>query len=59
MNVEMHGCGQVVASLMVVENGAILFACKNFYSGDITPASMGHGHEPQHWHKSGDTAFLQ
>ena len=47
MHGETHGGGQVVPSLMVVENGAIGFACTFFYSGDIAAASMERGRKPQ------------
>ena len=53
---EMHGGGRVVPSLMVVENGAIGFACTFFDSSDIAVASTEHGHEPQ---RTGATALAK
>ena len=47
INVEVHGGGWAVRSLVVVENGAIGFTCMFFYSGNITMASTEHGREPQ------------
>ena len=62
---ETHGGGRVVPSLMVVENGAIGFACMFFSIPAILPwqaRSMDVSHsgwEPQHWQKGGGAAFLQ
>jgi hypothetical protein len=59
MHGEMHGGGWVVPSLMVVENGAIGFACMIFSIPAISPwraQSMDASHsgrQPQHWQKRG------
>ena len=52
---KMHGGGRVVPSLMVMENGAIRFACTSFSIPVTSPwraQSMDVSHirqEPQHW----------
>ena len=61
----MHGGRRVVSSLMVVENGAIEFACTFFSIPAISPRRarsmdvIHSGREPQHWQKESGAAFLR
>ena len=61
---EMHAGGWVVPSLMVMENGAIGFACTFFSIPAISlwraRSNASHSRrEPQHWQKGGGAAFLR
>ena len=47
MHGETHGGEWVVPSRMVLENGAIGFACMIFFVPAVTAASTEHGFEPQ------------